>query len=189
MAEVILYIASSLDGYIADRAGRVDWLEPFNQAGEDYGYSAFLDGVGTLLMGARTYRQVRGFGDWPYHGKRTIVFSHHEVGLDAPDGIEVHRGDPGPLLERLLGPSDMDIWLVGGCELIAQFVAIDAIDEYRIFLMPVILGSGIPLFTPGNPARDLQLEHVRSYVNGVVELRYGSDGKTGRQGGSAGSAG
>jgi dihydrofolate reductase len=171
MAEVVLYIASSLDGYIADHAGGVGWLERFNQAGEDYGYGAFLDGVGTLLMGARTYHQVRGFGDWPYPGKRTIVFTHGWLGPDAPDGVEAFGGDPGALLGRVRDAAG-DIWLVGGSDLIGQFMAIDGIDEYRIFLMPVLLGTGIPLFAPGIPGLNLSLEQVRSFTHGVVELTY-----------------
>jgi dihydrofolate reductase len=171
MAEVILYIASSLDGYIADHAGGVDWLERFNQAGEDYGYGAFLEGIGTLLMGARTYHQVRGFGDWPYHGKRTIVFTHAEVDPGAPGGVEVYSGDPGVLLERFRDDAG-DIWLVGGSDLISQFLAIDGIDEFRIFLMPIMLGDGVPLFPSGFPTVNLALEVVKPFADGVVELRY-----------------
>lgn len=174
MADVILYIASSLDGYIADREGGVKWLESFNQTGEDYGYRSFLEGISTLLMGAHTYHQVRGFGDWPYRAKSTIVFTHGGVGAGASAGVEAYSGAPEALLKRIQQETSKDIWLVGGGELIARFAAIDAIDEYRIFLMPVLLGAGVPLFAPGIPAANLDLNEVNSFRNGVVELRYQS---------------
>jgi dihydrofolate reductase len=189
MADVILYIASSLDGYIADHTGGVEWLDRFNQVGEDYGYGVFLEGVGTLLMGARTYRQVRGFGDWPYRGKRTIVFTHGDVGSDAPNGAVAYSGDLASLLERLRANTSQDIWLVGGSELIAQAMAINAIDEYRIFTMPILLKDGVPLFGPGITAVNLDLKEVNSFRSGAVELRYRSVRQAGRSAKSGKSAG
>jgi len=172
MTEIILYIASSLDGYIADRDGGVSWLEPFNQAGGDYGYAEFLEQIRTLLMGGRTYRQVLDFGEWPYPGKRTIVLTHQGLGEVVPAGVESYSGEAASLLNGIRAASQGDVWLVGGGDLIAQLIRIDAIDEYRIFIMPVLLGAGVPLFPSGIPALQVDLETIKRFDSGVVELRY-----------------
>ena len=78
MGELILYIAASLDGFIAGKGGDISWLDRFQDEQEDYGYGALLKRIGTLIMGGKTYRQVLGFGPWPYSGIRTYVVSRQD---------------------------------------------------------------------------------------------------------------
>ena len=96
---VAVYIATSVDGFIAREDGSHDWLERVQAAGEDYGYGAFMDAVGALVLGRATWDTVVGFGEWPYAGKRVVVLTHRP--LDASHGEEVHAGALAPLLDRL----------------------------------------------------------------------------------------
>lgn len=178
MPRVRLYIALSLDGYIADRNGGVGWLDNNVDAAEgDYGYAEFYASVAALAMGRTTYEQVLGFGEWPYD-KPTYVFSH-----DPPEGEHPHatfvtdpagfvadapwgEGDPGS------GPRQA-LWLVGGGKLVAAFRAADLIDEYVLTVLPVLLGDGLPLFPGEQPQASLQLEEVQHWPSGVVQLLYG----------------
>jgi dihydrofolate reductase len=172
VGRLILYIATSLDGHIADEDGGVGWLERFEAGEEDYGYGALLERVGTAIMGGRTYRQVLGFGPWPYASLTTYVVTRQPL-LDPPaPSIRSFHGDVGRLLNRLREESDQDTWLVGGADLVSQFVNRQLIDEYILFVMPLFLGRGIPLFRDLQTGTLLELDRILSYASGVVELRY-----------------
>jgi dihydrofolate reductase len=172
VGKVILYIAASLDGYIADEEGGVGWLARYEGDDDDYGYGALLERVGTAVMGGRTYRQVLGFGPWPYAALTTYVVTRQPL-LDPPvPSVHAFQGDIGELVDRIWAESDKDIWLVGGSDLVAQFADKHLIDEYILFVMPLLLGAGIPLFQDLHRHTLLELDRAASYASGVVELRY-----------------
>jgi dihydrofolate reductase len=165
-----LYIAQSLDGFIADEEGGVGWLEERGKGG-DYGYSDFLDQVGAIVLGAATYEQILGW-TWPYGEIPTWVFTHR--GLDVPEGATVHL-TARPLKEvlpEIKQASDGNIWLVGGGDLARQWVDERLLDELILFVVPLLLGGGVRLF--GDTVEtDLELVGVKAYEEtGFVELRY-----------------
>jgi dihydrofolate reductase len=164
-----LYIAASLDGFIATPDGGVSWLEPFQ--GDDFGYDAFIETIGTVVLGRTTYEQVRGFGDWPYAGKRGIVVSSQPPG-DLPDGVEQRCPPFDDLVSDLKTRSAGDVWIVGGARTIGAFFDLDAVDGIELFVMPVLLGSGLPLFGSSRSAMLLRLKETRPYPGGVVKLVY-----------------
>jgi dihydrofolate reductase len=170
MPEVKLFIATSLDGFIADRDGGVDWLF----ADGDYGYTAFFDSIETLLMGRRTYEQVLSFGEWPYGEKPTYVFTRGAPGGDHPH-VRFVSGDAGALVEELRERTSGDIWLVGGAALVSTFRELHLIDEFILSVHPVLLGEGIPLFERQLPRESLRLREETSYESGLVQLSYAAE--------------
>ena len=177
MSEVILYIASSVDGYIARPDGAVDWLDEFaaqeEGPAEDLGYEEFYDGIGTVLMGRITYEQVLTFDvDYPYAGRAGYVFSNTRAG-QRDENVEFVDGDDIPrFVAHLKETSARHIWLIGGGLLIQEFLRYDLIDRIVMTVMPVILGEGIPLFPQPTPQIDLELVDSRSLSGGKVQLTY-----------------
>ncbi len=177
MPEVILYIATSVDGYIARRDGAVDWLdsaaEPAGGRVEDYGYGEFIAGVGAVLMGRVTYAQIRAFGGaYPYPNAAGYVFSRTRAGEQDDHVRFVDGSDPAGLVARLKREQDKNLWLVGGGQLVREFLRLDLIDRIELFILPVILGDGIPLFPPATPQRNLKLESCQRYATGLAQLTY-----------------
>lgn len=167
--EVVLYIAASLDGYIASADGGIDWLKPYET--EDYGYGQFIEGVGSIVMGRRTFDQLAGFESWPYEGKRVVVLSGRPI--DAPPAGVTVSAEPVPqLVERLLAHDDGNIWLCGGGDVIAQFFEHDLIDRLELFLIPVVLGEGVPLFPEGLWRSLFALQRAHAFESGVAGLSY-----------------
>ena len=173
MARLILYIAVSLDCYIARKDGSVDFLEG-HQADwpGDYGYQDFISGIRAVVMGGNTYRevsQVLSPDHWPYEGLDSYVFTSRP---EAPrPGVTFLSGDPVPALRSLKAQvSGGDIWLCGGGVLISALERAGLIDEYQLSVMPVLLGDGIPLFPSPRPQRKLELLGTSS-ENGVLFLR------------------
>ena len=167
MRKVILFIASSLDGYIARTSGSVDWL--FTD--QDYGYTDFFATIDTVLMGRRTYEQVLSFGDYPYKGTQGFVFSktHSE---ERDENVTFISSDLTSFIEKLKGGTGKHIWLVGGTEIIQSCISHDLIDEFVISVHPIILGDGIPLFRAPLPMRKLKLKNCRTFDTGLVQLTY-----------------
>lgn len=172
MRKVIVYIAVSLDGYIADDAGGVDWLggtDPDYQG--DYGYADFAASVDTVVMGGRTYRQVTeelSPGQWVYEGMTTYVVTHRT--LPDQETIRFVNGPAVPLVKRLRRQPGGDIWICGGADIVGQLLEADLIDEYRLSIMPLLLGSGLRLFPKGKP-HALRLIASRE-ENGVLLCTY-----------------
>lgn len=173
MRRVILYIATSLDGYIATSDGSVEWLDKYQTDGEDYGYAALYDSVDTVLMGGNTFRSILGFGcRWPYAGKDTYVVSGSEwPGL--PPRVVVVSDDIASFLRRLKAAHGRDIWLVGGGRLVASLLSEGLVDEMRICVFPVLLGDGIRLFAGHAFVSEWRTKGVRAYPSGAVMLTYG----------------
>jgi dihydrofolate reductase len=170
VGNVVLYIAASLDGFIADRNGGVGWLDDYQAV--DYGYEAFLDTVGVVVMGAATYEQALTFGPWPYAGKTTYVFTHRPLPNADPTNIDLYAGNPALLVNRIRSASDRSIYLVGGAQLVATFLNAGLVDEIRLFVIPTLLGAGTPLFRDMAAGLALRLIDSTPYPNGVVELHY-----------------
>ena len=163
------YVAVSLDGFIATADGSVAWLDPFN--GEDFGYDAFLSEIGTVVLGRATYDQIRGFGDWPYPGKQAYVVTSSALS-DAPDGVQAHGDDFDGLARRLRSETGKDIWIVGGGRTAAGFLAAGALDRIELFVMPVLLGTGIPFLPAASTSTPLVLTASEAGPRGVVKLIY-----------------
>jgi dihydrofolate reductase len=165
-----VYIAMSLDGYIAPPDGSVDWLEPFFDA--DYGYEEFIRGIACAVMGRVTYEQVRAFGDWPYPEHDVFVLTRS--GLEGlPERTVAWSESPAQLLDHLRATcADGDCWVIGGGETIREFERLGAVDDYEVFVMPVLLGDGIRLFPAPYPAGPLSLADVTAWENGAVRLLY-----------------
>lgn len=167
MRKVILFIASSLDGYIAKASGEVDWL--FTD--QDYGYADFLAGVDTILMGRRTYEQVLSFGEFPYKGTQCFVFSRTRGG-ERDEYVTFISGNIESFVRGLKNGTGKNIWLVGGSEVIQSFMSHDLIDEFIISVHPIVLGDGIPLFRAPLPTRKLSFQKSRAFDTGLVQLTY-----------------
>jgi dihydrofolate reductase len=172
MGHVVLYIAASLDGYIADANGGIDWLTAFDRPDEDFGYAAFLQRIGAIIVGGKTYRQVLRHARWPYAGIPCYVVTRHAL-ADVPDaGISAFSGDVARLVEQTRRKTSKDIWLIGGAELVTQFANAGLIDEYIISIMPLTLGSGIALFQGITWQQRLTLVEAKTYPASVVQVTY-----------------
>ncbi|KAB1196552.1 MULTISPECIES: dihydrofolate reductase family protein [Haloferax] len=173
-SNVTLYIATSVDGYIADDDGGVGWLDEFEEDTENddivEAYEEFFDSVECLVMGATTYEQILGFGEWPYGDLPTYVFTHREL-PQATDTVEFVAGDVDSVATELEEQYD-HCWLVGGAQLAREFLRTGHVDDLRLSLIPVLLGSGIPLFTATDETRRLQHLDTQTFRSGIVELRY-----------------
>jgi dihydrofolate reductase len=171
VAPVRLYVAVSLDGFIAAPDGGVDWLAAFDD--QDFGYAAFYERVGLMIMGRETYDQTLSFGDWPYHGKPCRIVTSRPFDDPPPRGVAAWQGDAGALVRRAKDHDDGDTWVVGGARTIALFLHRGAVDQIDMFVMPIWLGQGVPLF-PEMPARlSPSLIRAQKHASGVVQLTYG----------------
>jgi dihydrofolate reductase len=171
---VVLYLACSLDGFIAAPDGSVGWLEAFSRDGEDYGYAGFLAGVGALVMGSRTYEQVLGFGEWPYADLPCFVATSRTLSAPTRADIRFRSGDDLEALaaEARTAAGDRAVWLVGGAALARSMLDAGLVDTLDLALMPVLLGDGVPLFVSGLQPHGLVLRESRTHADGVVQLRY-----------------
>ena len=167
MRPVILYIADSLDGYIARTDGRVDWL--FSDA--DYGYTDFLKSIDTIVMGRKTYDQLLTFGEYPYRGKEVYVVSRSRAG-QRDENVTFVGEEIVKKIRTLRAGDGNGIWLVGGSQLIRLFRAERLIDEIIVSIHPILLGTGIPLFMPLGLETPLEFVSSESFPSGLVQLRY-----------------
>lgn len=176
MGKVLLYIAISLDGFIATPDGGVVWLDRFNLPDEDYGYKAMYARLGAVVMGGITYRQVLGFGHW-YDGVKCYIVTRGTLDNPPQGDVTASSGDMRDLVTKIRAETDKDIWLVGGADLVAQFIEHNLIDEYHISIIPVVLGRGIPLSKGASLEKSqlVKLDTVKSYPNGVVQVIYHKD--------------
>ncbi|MFD1928840.1 dihydrofolate reductase family protein [Sporosarcina siberiensis] len=166
----VLFIAQSLDGYIATKEDSLDWL--FKVEGEgDNGYSEFFETIDTILMGKRTYDWImeQEKGQFPYATKSSYVFSRSSV-MDTKDVTFVNE-DIVDFTNNLRTEEGKDIWIVGGGDILHTFLKEKVVDELIITVAPIIIGEGIPLFKPDEYELDLSLKGIRTF-NQFVELKY-----------------
>ncbi|WP_054710508.1 dihydrofolate reductase family protein [Bacillus sp. JCM 19041] len=171
---VVLFIATSLDGYIATEEEQLEWL--FEVEGEgDNGFSAFYETVDTVLMGRKTYDWINNAGnadEFPYKDKKSIVFTRSSV--EDNDHTHFIDRDVEGFVKQLKKEQGKNIWLAGGGQLVSTFLENDLIDEIIVTVAPKIIGKGIPLFFEGTYKRNLSLEGVQTF-NQFVELHYKVD--------------
>jgi dihydrofolate reductase len=173
--KVSVYIATSLDGYIAREDGDLDWLPGSDGefGNEDLGFKAFMDAVDVVVMGRNTYEMVLASGQWPYGSKRILVLSSklNELPQESPDTVELRSCSPAELARDLLESGAKHLWVDGG-KTIQGFLNAGLIQEIVVTRIPVLIGSGIPLFGPLD--KDLKLRHIDtcSFANGFVQSRY-----------------
>ncbi|MEJ2104996.1 MAG: dihydrofolate reductase family protein [Ignavibacteriaceae bacterium] len=167
MRKVILFIATSLDSYIASKDGSVDWL--FTDG--DYGTAAFMKTIDTILMGRKTYEQAVEFGLDFYKGKKIYVFTKSKK-LKTANGCEIINEDAISFTKKLIRRKGKNIWLMGGGELASSFQKKNLIDEFSFFVHPILLGDGIPLFNNLPKISTLQLESYKRFDSGLIRINY-----------------
>lgn len=164
-----VYIATSIDGYIARKDGSLDWLEYVHTGNEDYGFKTFMDSIDAVILGRNTYEVVSNFDEWLYKGKRAIVLSHKlkEVRNEA----ELFCGPLPELLSKLHAENTRHVWVDGGIT-VSKFLEAGLIDELTISIIATVLGSGIPLFNVMNREHKCRLVSTQAYPSGLAQLKY-----------------
>lgn len=173
MRNVVLFIAMSLDGYIADKNGNVDWLNGQSRDEENIdSYSNFIKDVDTVVMGWNTYEQIvteLSPEEWVYADLTSYVITHRE--LSSTNKIIFTGKNTCDIVNELKQKEGKKIWICGGANIIQQLLKADLIDEYYISVIPTILGSGIRLFGTIPEEIKLKLVHTQTY-NGITDLVY-----------------
>jgi dihydrofolate reductase len=171
MNRTVLYIATSLDGFIAGRNDDISWLFRYNDV--DYGFDEFFAGIGVIIQGRRAY-DIELRNGWEYaHPLPTFVLSHRpperkserEDVIFTADDIEV-------VLQRAKRLTDKDIWIEGGAGVAQQFLDRQLLDDIVLSVVPVVLGDGIRLFGTTHAPIELSLHETRTFDKGLVQLRY-----------------
>lgn len=173
MRKVVLYIAMSLDGYIADSNGKVNWLHGHSDNEKDIDtYSTFIKDVDTIVMGWNTYYQITtelSPNEWIYENLTSYIITHRL--LSSTDNIKFVQDNPCNIVKNLKQEQGKAIQICGGANIIYPLVQNQFIDEYYISIIPTILGSGIRLFDKLSNEIKLKLVHTQTY-NGITELVY-----------------
>ena len=173
MRKLILYSALSLDQYIADEHGGVDWLtaKEFLLPGEDYGYASFYDRIDTTIMGNNTYKKVLGFDvPFPYPDKKNYVLSRSDRA--SAKYVQFVHNNCIEFITDLKRTSGKDIWLVGGGEVNTLCHKHGIIDQLILAFIPVSLTKGIPLFADKDAMLHYELSDIRNYKNGVTQKTF-----------------
>lgn len=170
MRKIILFVAASLDGYIARENGGVDWL--FTD--QDYGFTAFMRDIDTTLIGRKTYDFVAAHREAadPFAGCENIVFSR-TLPAGRRDGYEFVDSDAAAFVSALRRRPGRNIWLIGGGQLTAALLDASLVDEIVLSFHPLILGAGLPLFPRAVKSARLAFREVTHFSSGLVQLRYG----------------
>ena len=179
-SRVTIHMASSVDGFIARRDGRVDWLETSDEFAEGEtvapdAVAAFLETIDCYVMGSRTYEmavdfEAKGFG-WPYGDKPTFVLTTRAL-RRSRESITFHSGDLAQFVNGQLRPRYRSIWFVGGGAVSGECLRRGLADELRYAILPVLIGEGMPFFDALDRDVALHLAEVKAHKSGMVELRY-----------------
>ncbi len=168
---LILYIAMSLDGYIAKPDGDLSWLSVVEKEGEDYGYHKFVASVDTVIVGRKTYDKVLSMGfDYPHQDKISYIITRTPKA--SIGNIHFYTDDVRELVKKLKSVPGKNIYCDGGAEIVNLLLENNLFDELVISIIPVLLGSGIRLFKDGRPENKLQLVSSESFESGLVQVHY-----------------
>lgn len=173
-----VFIATSLDGFIARKDGALDWLPSSDGAsgGEDYGYKSFFESIDALIFGRKTYELASSFAEWPYTGKSVVVLSscYPKTLQPISHNVEGTSLPPRNLLSELESRGVQHIYVDGGTT-IQSFLRNGLIDELTITRVPVLIGEGISLF--GATGHDIRLNHIstKAFPSGFVQSKYRVD--------------
>lgn len=167
--KVFIFIATSLDGYIAKENDDISFLDMVAEEGQDYGYETFINTVDNIILGRKTYDKVQNLG-FSYKGRKTYVITRTE--RPSIDNVEFYTGDLKELLIQLKKENGKNIFVDGGAEIVNEIMKHQLIDEYVISIIPVFLGSGVRLFKDGRPESKLKLIDAKSFDKGLVQLHY-----------------
>jgi dihydrofolate reductase len=169
--KLCLFIAMSLDGYIAKPDGDISFLNEMNHEGEDYGYTAFIDTVGTVILGRKTYDKILSMGiESPYGEREVIVLTHNPQNAIA--NTSFYSGNLSELISTLKNKSGKNLYCDGGAQTVNQLLQEKLIDEMVVSVIPVLLGDGIRLFGGYFQEQKLKLIECKSFEKGLVQLHY-----------------
>lgn len=169
--KLILYIATSVDGYIAQPNDDLSFLSMVEQEGEDYGYNEFIKTIDTVILGRKTYEKVLSMGvGFPHTDKSTYVITRTpraETG-----SVKFFTGNLETLINELKSQNGKNIFCDGGAEVVNELMKKNLIDEFVISIIPVYVGNGIRLFNDGRPELKLELVSSKQFEKGLVQLHY-----------------
>jgi len=169
--KLFLYIAMSLDGFIAKADDDISFLSQVEKEGEDYGYSTFLESVDTIILGRKTYDKILSMGfELPYGSREVYVLTRSPK--PGSGSLHFYSGDVSDLILNLKSQEGKHIYCDGGAETILQLLMDDLIDEMIISIIPILLGDGISLFKGGLQEKKLQLISADTFEKGLVQLHY-----------------
>lgn len=169
--KLILYIATSLDGYIAKLNDDLSFLSLVEQEGQDYGYADFLKTVDTVIVGRKTYDKVVSFGfDFPHADKDVFIITR----TPRPDigSAKFYTGDLKSLIDRLKSEKGKNIFCDGGAEIVNELLKDNLIDEFIISVIPILVGNGTKLFQDGRPELKLELISTKQFEKGLAQIHY-----------------
>lgn len=173
MRKISLFIATSLDGYIAKPNDDLSFLKLVEKEGEDYGYTKFTDTVDTIIIGRRTYDYVIGeIGIGHYDNGQRDVYVITRTERPQNGRTIFYTGNLAELVKELKSKEGKTIYCDGGAEIINELLKLDLIDEFIISIIPVLLGSGTRLFDDGRPEQILEFVEVKTFVTGLTQLHY-----------------
>jgi len=171
--KISVFMAISLDGFIARKDGSLDWLQSGPDDTEDYGYAAFFESIDVLVMGRATFEQVLTFEEWPYGQERVVVQTRRPLEIPPALSLIVSASSEAPqdLMRRLQAEGAANVYVDGGTT-VRRFLEAGLIDEITLTRLPVLLGDGVPLF--GSLPHDVHLRHqrTRNWRNGYVQSCY-----------------
>ena len=169
--KVILYIATSLDGYIAQPNDDLSFLSIVEQEGQDYGYADFEKTVDTVIVGRKTYDKVISMGfDFPHADKDAYVITR--TPKPSIGSVKFYTDDLKSLVDKLKSENGKNIYCDGGAEIVNELLKNDLIDEFIISVIPIFVGNGTKLFKEGRPEQKLELVSVKSFDKGLTQLHY-----------------
>lgn len=167
--KISIYIAMSIDGYIARNDGNLDWLQYGHTGDEDYGFKKFINDIDAIVLGRKTYEVVSAFAEWPYKAKKVIVLSKSLKTVR--EEAELFSGHPSDLSRKLHSMGFKHVWVDGGVT-VSKFLEAGLVDDITISIIAMVLGTGIPLFSIMDKEHQCRLISTQSYPSGLVQLKY-----------------
>ena len=173
MRTISLFIATSLDGYIAKPNDDLSFLKLVEKEGEDYGYAEFTADIDTIILGRKTYDYVlKEIGPSHYDNGQRDVYVITRTERPSIDRTTFYSGELTGLVNRLKSEKGKNIYCDGGAEIINELMKHDLIDEYIISVIPIFLGNGTRLFKDNRPEQQLDFISAKSFESGLTQLRY-----------------
>jgi len=170
---VTVFVAATADGFIARAGGSLDWIPAPESGSHDFGFCDLIASVDAIVMGRATFDFVVGSGEWPYGDIPVIVLTNRDLSLPSgfPGRVDTAAGEVGVVADQLSGRG-LNALYVDGADVIQQFIRAGLIDRIIVTQIPVLIGSGIPLFGPIDEDISLRLRRSSSYPNGWVQFDY-----------------